>query len=99
MRIRRRTRWDAREPRRTWSSPRRTTRWSVDMKTTDRREFLLRAGALSAGGLVQRLVPVAGLGLAQSALAQTAPSDYKALVCVFLFGGADGNNLVVPQDS
>jgi uncharacterized protein (DUF1501 family) len=28
-----------------------------------------------------------------------AASDYKALVCVFLFGGNDSNNLVVPIDS
>jgi uncharacterized protein (DUF1501 family) len=34
--------------------------------------------------------------LAQSeALAQTA-TDYKALVCIFLFGGNDGNNTVIP---
>jgi uncharacterized protein (DUF1501 family) len=33
-----------------------------------------------------------------SALA-AAGSDYKALVCVFLFGGNDGNNLVVPYDT
>src|SRR5882672_9617255 len=26
-------------------------------------------------------------------------NDYKALVCVFLFGGNDGNNLVVPFDT
>jgi uncharacterized protein (DUF1501 family) len=25
-----------------------------------------------------------------------APADYKALVCIFLFGGNDGNNLIVP---
>lgn len=30
--------------------------------------------------------------------AAAAPSGYKALVCVFLFGGNDGNNLVVPYD-
>ena len=24
------------------------------------------------------------------------PSDYKALVCIFLFGGNDGNNTVIP---
>jgi uncharacterized protein (DUF1501 family) len=31
------------------------------------------------------------------ALAQTTdPTDYKALVCVFLFGGNDANNLVIP---
>ncbi len=34
------------------------------------------------------------------ALAQTSTaSDYKALVCVFLFGGNDGNNMVVPIDT
>lgn len=32
-----------------------------------------------------------------NAYAQTV-SDYKALVCVFLFGGNDGNNLIVPTD-
>jgi len=31
-----------------------------------------------------------------SAFAQSAGSDYKALVCVFLFGGNDSNNMVIP---
>ena len=38
----------------------------------------------------------AGLGGRRSALAAT--DDYRALVCVFLFGGNDGNNLIVPVD-
>lgn len=62
-----------------------------------RREFLLRAGALTSGGLVSRLAPLSVLSLAGEAGAQAAP-DYKALVCVFLYGGVDGNNLVVPMD-
>jgi uncharacterized protein (DUF1501 family) len=33
-----------------------------------------------------------------SALAQS-PSDFKALVCIFLFGGNDSNNLLIPNDS
>jgi len=33
-----------------------------------------------------------------NAFAQTA-SNYKALVCVFLFGGNDGNNTVIPFDT
>jgi uncharacterized protein (DUF1501 family) len=33
-----------------------------------------------------------------NALAQTA-TDYKALVCVFLFGGNDSNNMVIPFDN
>src|SRR4249920_2409672 len=32
---------------------------------------------------------------AVNALAQT--TDYKALVCIFLFGGNDANSMVVPQ--
>ncbi|HTP89089.1 MAG TPA: DUF1501 domain-containing protein [Bryobacteraceae bacterium] len=35
---------------------------------------------------------------AMSAFAQTT-ADYRALVCVFLFGGNDGNNLIVPMDT
>jgi len=60
-----------------------------------RRHFLQRAGALAALGMGVRLnildvIPEAG---AQSA------SDYKALVCVFLFGGNDGNNTLIPYDT
>ena len=33
-----------------------------------------------------------------NALAQSAVSDYKALVCIFLSGGNDGNNTVIPYD-
>ena len=32
-----------------------------------------------------------------SAYAQGA--DYKALVCVFLFGGNDANNMIIPYDT
>jgi uncharacterized protein (DUF1501 family) len=63
-----------------------------------RRDFLARAGALTAGGLASRLIPMSALGLPALANAQAA-ADYKALVCVFLYGGVDGNNLVVPMDS
>jgi uncharacterized protein (DUF1501 family) len=37
--------------------------------------------------------------LGKVGLAQTAPTDYKALVCLFMFGGNDAHNLVVPLDS
>src|SRR6202795_1729991 len=36
-------------------------------------------------------------GLSRLPYAQAA-SDYKALVCLFMFGGNDGHNLVVPLD-
>ncbi len=59
-----------------------------------RRKFLAASArslaAIGAASLAGRLSQVSGL-------AQTAcPTDYKALVCVFLFGGNDGNNLLVP---
>ena len=60
-----------------------------------RRQFLLHAGcgALSASALLSGLGRFALIdALAQS----TAPGDYKALVCVFLFGGNDANNIVIP---
>jgi uncharacterized protein (DUF1501 family) len=47
-----------------------------------------------AGGSALGLRPFG----AMNALAQTT-SDYRALVCVFLFGGNDSNNMLVPYDS
>lgn len=51
--------------------------------------------ALSAGALASGL---SGFTL-PFAQAQSAPSDYKALVCIFLFGGNDGNNVIIPADA
>ena len=61
------------------------------MKHT-RREFL---HALSAGAAVASL---SRFGVSP-AWAQSAPTDYKALVCIFLFGGNDGNNVVIGADT
>ena len=38
-------------------------------------------------------------GLVSAKAATTGSSDYKALVCIFLFGGNDANNLLIPTDS
>jgi uncharacterized protein (DUF1501 family) len=65
----------------------------MSMKRT-RRSFVRTCCSLGLAGLSTRL---GQLGMV-SAHAQ-APSDYKALVCVFLFGGNDSNNLIVPIDS
>jgi uncharacterized protein (DUF1501 family) len=53
-----------------------------------RRNFLKGLGAVTAANTIP------GLSL-MNTYAQTA-NDYKALVCVFLYGGNDGNNMVVP---
>ncbi len=60
-----------------------------------RREFLRRTGALS---LAASATPWAmSLAAMSEAAAQTA-TDYKALVCVFLYGGNDYANSVVAYD-
>ena len=33
------------------------------------------------------------------ALAAPAATGYRALVCVFLFGGNDSNNMIIPNDT
>jgi uncharacterized protein (DUF1501 family) len=59
-----------------------------------RREFIRQCVALSAAGAASQLDRFGSL----TAHAQGA-SDYKALVCLFLSGGNDSNNLIVPIDS
>lgn len=63
-----------------------------------RRHFLKLSTRLATLGLTGL-----GLGPARSWFvsdASAAPvSDYKALVCIYLFGGNDGNNLIVPVDT
>jgi uncharacterized protein (DUF1501 family) len=58
----------------------------------DRRHFLTSVSALgAAAGFLD-------LGLL-SGTARGAADDYRALVCVFLFGGNDANNMLVPIDA
>jgi uncharacterized protein (DUF1501 family) len=64
-----------------------------------RRTFMKNTGcALSAAALVSTLDQ---LNVVQARV-QDQPevaSDYKALVCIFLFGGNDCNNTIIPLDS
>ena len=61
-----------------------------------RREFLRTAGRLSIAGTA---APFAlNLATIGAAAAQTA-TDYRALVCVFLYGANDHNNTVIPFDT
>ena len=68
----------------------------------NRREFIKKSGcALSMAALASQ---VEHFGL-MSALAQKSdeatdsivPSDYRALICIFMSGGNDGNNTVIPN--
>jgi len=56
-----------------------------------RRSFLCHAGALAGSAALGQLGALA-------ASAATA-GDYKALVCIFLDGGNDSNNMIVPVDA
>lgn len=72
------------------------------MRTRDemlksRRDFIRQAACAKLGyyGLVGAL---SQMRLFNASVAAQDNSDYKALVCVFLFGGNDSNNLLVPYD-
>ncbi|MFO1397135.1 MAG: DUF1501 domain-containing protein [Burkholderiales bacterium] len=56
-----------------------------------RRKFLTSTGALTASAMAGSL---GTLGI-ESANAAVNPG-YKAIVCVFLFGGSDSNNMIIP---
>lgn len=60
---------------------------------TNRRSFIKYA-SLAAAGNAAGLRPFGML----NSLAQTT-SNYKALVCVFLFGGNDANNMLIQSDT
>jgi len=60
-----------------------------------RRAFMKHASALSvAGAATPWALNLAAMGEAAAATA----TDYKALVCVFLYGGNDYANTLVPYD-
>jgi len=60
-----------------------------------RRQFLRQAccAAVGATGFASTLAQLRVLGAA------AAPDDYKALVCLYLSGGHDGTNAIVPIDA
>ena len=71
----------------------------MNQANVSRRVFLRHAGALGAL-LGPAAAPVAlNLSAIGSAAAAQSASDYKALVCVFLFGGNDAMNTVLPTDA
>ncbi|OZI62273.1 DUF1501 domain-containing protein [Bordetella genomosp. 11] len=75
-------------------------------ESPSRREFVRRVSAIGAVGVAGAAMPLAlKLAAAGEAAAQAAApvaqgaEDYKALVCVFLYGGNDPYNTVVPYDA
>lgn len=68
------------------------------MKETTRRQFL-RQGACAAVGMGALANQLLGLRALNAAVAQSGGADdgYRALVCIFLYGGNDANNMIVPR--
>ncbi len=62
-----------------------------------RRDFI-RLSCCSAATL-STLAGLGRFGMMSALAAGPTCNDYKALVCIFLFGGNDSNNLIVPTDS
>lgn len=70
------------------------------MKKHNRREFVLGSGCFGLSGAAFA-ASFDKLSLMNLFASQAAPNDanYKAMVCVFLFGGNDANNFVIPYDN
>jgi len=70
----------------------------MNHSSKSRREFLRNLGCIVCGGTASALIPQ--LRMMGTALAATSSfADYRALVCVYIAGGNDSWNLLVPYDS
>jgi uncharacterized protein (DUF1501 family) len=68
-----------------------------NMNEVSRRAFLRRSSQLAvAGTAASWAMGLTGIG---EAAAFSAGTDYKALVCIFLYGGNDHNSTLIPFDS
>src|SRR5438445_3797314 len=78
---------------------RRSTRLKGEQMKHSRRQFLRdSACGLTAAAMLSSLER---LGLVNAMVQQQidVAADYKALVCVFLSGGSDCNNMIIPFDN
>ena len=82
---------------------RRRRRRTQEESDFTRREFLWKGAcaALTATGIASTIsdLRLVNAAVANSITPTAVANDYKALVCIFLFGGNDGNNLLVPTDA
>jgi uncharacterized protein (DUF1501 family) len=62
-----------------------------------RRSFLRRSALFAGAGAAA--CTLRDMKLINTLIAADPPTDYKALVCVFLAGGNDANNWIVPTDN
>jgi uncharacterized protein (DUF1501 family) len=67
----------------------------IDTPGPTRRQFISKSVCAAVG---MTSLAATAFDLRRIAAAATLPGDYKALVCIFLYGGNDSNNLMVPTD-
>jgi uncharacterized protein (DUF1501 family) len=72
---------------------------SAMQKLATRRRLLLGAGAAACFDL-EKIAAAAADAVSTRSWAQAAPvgEDYRALVCLFMYGGNDSNNMIIPLD-
>jgi uncharacterized protein (DUF1501 family) len=63
-----------------------------------RRDFLRASGGCAALTSTSLLSTILNLQLTRSAAAAVNPDEYRAMVCLFLHGGNDSFNMLVPTD-
>ncbi len=68
---------------------------SKPVSVLTRRRFI-RQTACAAVGTAALTAAIRDLRFMNAAVAQSNITDYKALVCIFLAGGNDSNNLIIP---
>lgn len=68
----------------------------LDRSKPNRRDFMVQSTCASLG-ITSMVNTLSQLQLAGMAAAASGPSDVKALVCIFLAGGNDSNNLLIPR--
>jgi uncharacterized protein (DUF1501 family) len=66
-----------------------------NLSRNDRRRFLRGLGVALATGTAGMLLPQLDL-IGRAAAATASATDYRALVCIFLYGGNDSHNMLVP---
>ncbi len=71
-------------------------RKTLDRSKPNRRDFMVQS-TCSTLGITSVVNTLSQLQLASTAAAATGPTDVKALVCIFLAGGNDSNNLLIPN--
>lgn len=73
-------------------------RKSIDRSKPNRRDFMVQSTCASLGitSAVNTLSQLTLIGAASKARAAGGAGDFKALICLFLNGGNDSNNMLIP---